>query len=340
MRSNSPDALTRRARRARRRSTRRLAAVAASVAIGLTATVGAATAVPLTSAQAQDSFGSFELASYTTTLEPVAVVSAEGTDDISTAAYAALDATDSAVAAAAQVEEDITASGLDIGTDDITIDTGDLADAAERLQGGLDMPAPLIPDLTDDVTALVASVETRVTELRTGLDAAIKKKAEEEAAEKARREAEAKAAAEKAAAEKAAAEAAAAAAANANANSGSSSGTSAPAPAPTYAAAGTSAAEAQSIARSMLPSFGWGDDQFGCLVSLWNKESGWNSQAYNPSSGAFGIPQALPGSKMASAGADWQTNAATQIRWGLGYIQGRYGSPCGAWGHSQAYGWY
>jgi len=75
-------------------------------------------------------------------------------------------------------------------------------------------------------------------------------------------------------------------------------------------------------------------------VSLWNKESGWNYQAQNRSSGAYGIPQALPGSKMSSAGGDWQTNAATQVRWGLGYILGRYGSPCGAWDHSQSVGWY
>ncbi len=90
----------------------------------------------------------------------------------------------------------------------------------------------------------------------------------------------------------------------------------------------------------MLASRGWGDDQFSCLVSLWNKESGWNYRAYNAGSGAYGIPQALPGSKMSSAGADWETNAATQISWGLGYISGRYGTPCGAWSHSQSTGWY
>jgi hypothetical protein len=90
----------------------------------------------------------------------------------------------------------------------------------------------------------------------------------------------------------------------------------------------------------MLGGYGWGDDQFGCLVALWDRESGWNSQAYNSSSGAYGIPQALPGSKMATAGADWQTNAATQISWGLGYIAGRYGTPCGAWNHSESVGWY
>ena len=90
----------------------------------------------------------------------------------------------------------------------------------------------------------------------------------------------------------------------------------------------------------MAANYGWGEDQFGCLVALWQKESGWNYQAYNSSSGATGIPQALPGSKMATAGADWQTNPATQIAWGLGYIAGRYGTPCGAWSHSQSVGWY
>jgi hypothetical protein len=94
------------------------------------------------------------------------------------------------------------------------------------------------------------------------------------------------------------------------------------------------------VARAMLAEFGWSQDQFGCLDSLWSRESGWNPRAANPSSSAYGIPQALPGSKMASAGPDWEYNPETQIRWGLGYIQGRYGSPCGAWGHSQAAGWY
>jgi hypothetical protein len=96
----------------------------------------------------------------------------------------------------------------------------------------------------------------------------------------------------------------------------------------------------QQIASAMLGSFGWSSSEFSCLVSLWNLESGWNVYASNPSSGAYGIPQALPGSKMASAGPDWQSNAATQIRWGLGYIKSLYGSPCGAWSHEQASGWY
>ncbi|MGN9912038.1 lytic transglycosylase domain-containing protein [Phytohabitans sp. LJ34] len=81
-------------------------------------------------------------------------------------------------------------------------------------------------------------------------------------------------------------------------------------------------------------------DQFPCLDKLWTKESGWNHKARNPSSGAYGIAQALPAGKMSSAGDDWETNPATQIKWGLGYIKGRYGDPCGAWAHSQDVGWY
>ena len=100
------------------------------------------------------------------------------------------------------------------------------------------------------------------------------------------------------------------------------------------------AGSAQSIADSMLGSFGWPSSQFSCLRPLWAGESGWSLTASNPSTGAYGIPQALPGSKMASAGPDWQTNAATQIRWGLGYIEDTYGSPCAAWSHEQADGWY
>jgi hypothetical protein len=101
-----------------------------------------------------------------------------------------------------------------------------------------------------------------------------------------------------------------------------------------------SSGSAQQIAMAMLASYGWSSGQFGCLDSLWEEESGWNVYAYNPGSGAYGIPQALPGSKMASAGPDWQSDAATQIRWGLSYIQATYGSPCAAWSHEEATGWY
>ncbi|WP_124038998.1 G5 domain-containing protein [Neoactinobaculum massilliense] len=102
----------------------------------------------------------------------------------------------------------------------------------------------------------------------------------------------------------------------------------------------TTAGGVKGIAQGMLSSYGWSQSQFACLDKLWTRESGWNASARNASSGAYGIPQALPGTKMASAGADWATNPATQIRWGLSYIQGRYGSPCNAWAHSQSTGWY
>jgi hypothetical protein len=118
-----------------------------------------------------------------------------------------------------------------------------------------------------------------------------------------------------------------------SASTSSSSSSSAP-------AAGTpDPGSAQAIAQQMVTARGWDTSQYNCLVSLWNRESGWNVYAYNPS-GAYGIPQALPGSKMATVGADWQTNPATQITWGLNYITGSYGTPCGAWAHSQAYNWY
>jgi hypothetical protein len=95
------------------------------------------------------------------------------------------------------------------------------------------------------------------------------------------------------------------------------------------------------IARAMLPAFHWSvSNQFRYLSWLWQRESGWNKYAMNPYSGAYGIPQALPGSKMASAGPNWRSNASTQIRWGLRYIRARYGSPRRAWNHSQATGWY
>ncbi|TIH29275.1 hypothetical protein D4765_17965 [Subtercola vilae] len=117
--------------------------------------------------------------------------------------------------------------------------------------------------------------------------------------------------------------------------------------------AAAAAAAAEALAEANTPSgakataenlasseYGWGSDQFSCLVSLWQKESGWSYTASNGSSGAAGIPQALPGSKMASIASDWQTNAATQVAWGLKYIASSYGSPCSAWSHSQSVNWY
>ncbi len=106
---------------------------------------------------------------------------------------------------------------------------------------------------------------------------------------------------------------------------------------------GMSPGQAQNYARSVAGNFGWGQDQVDrCLIPLWNGESGWRWNALNSSSGAYGIPQALPASKMAVSGANYQTNAATQVNWGLSYIKSSYGSPCNAWAtwNSRSPHWY
>ena len=108
----------------------------------------------------------------------------------------------------------------------------------------------------------------------------------------------------------------------------------------TAARATGTAGEAQAYAQKRCADYGWSDNDFNCLVALWNKESGWNANAHNSRSGAHGIPQALPASKMSSAGSDYMTNYKTQVNWGLGYIKSRYGSPSAAWSHSQRTGWY
>lgn len=99
-------------------------------------------------------------------------------------------------------------------------------------------------------------------------------------------------------------------------------------------------AAARQYAFDRLASWGNGQDQMNCLLWLWNRESGWRTNAYNAGSGAYGIPQALPGSKMATAGADWRTSYQTQVNWGLQYITARYGTTCAAWNHAQSVGWY
>jgi len=99
-------------------------------------------------------------------------------------------------------------------------------------------------------------------------------------------------------------------------------------------------ADPRTLAKALMPLFGMSTSDFSCVDSIWSQESGWNVHADNPYSSAYGIPQALPGSKMASAGPDWQNSAETQIKWGLGYIKSRYGSPCAAWSFKRAHGWY
>ena len=98
--------------------------------------------------------------------------------------------------------------------------------------------------------------------------------------------------------------------------------------------------EIQSYAHNLVLSYGWTEYDFECLIKLWNRESSWNPNAVNKKSGACGIPQSLPCKKMASFGKDYRTNYKTQIKWGLYYIKNRYGTPSGAWQHSQRTGWY
>jgi resuscitation-promoting factor RpfB len=100
------------------------------------------------------------------------------------------------------------------------------------------------------------------------------------------------------------------------------------------------AASPQQIAQSLLSSYGWDSSQWEALYQLWEQESGWSVTATNATSGAYGIAQANPASQMASTGSDYLTDATTQIKWGLGYIKERYGSPEAAWAHEEADGWY
>lgn len=198
-------------------------------------------------------------------------------------------------------------------TETTQVDLTDLKTDVKRLGRADQLSSEQVSELTAEVVLGTVIVQSKTSELQDALTAA-------KAAEAARVKAEA----ERVAAEKAAKEAAekkrraAAALAAANTPEG-----------------------AKAVARTMAAErYGWGEGEFSCLAKLWTKESGWNYQAYNSNGGATGIPQALPGSKMAAAGADWRTNAATQIAWGLGYIDRAYGSPCAAWGHSQAVNWY
>ena len=121
-----------------------------------------------------------------------------------------------------------------------------------------------------------------------------------------------------------------------------------PTPAPARATASTavtagrplSPAQAQAMARSMLAAYGWGQAQWPCLDKLWTQESSWMTTAENPSSGAYGIPQSLPASKMATIGADYRTDTRTQLTWGMQYVRDAYGSPCSAWSFHLAHNWY
>jgi hypothetical protein len=212
--------------------------------------------------------------------------------------------------------------------------TADFAAAGHQGQFGAQpaAQAATVATGTDDIraTKLAAAARSRQIQVaRMQATAAQAHKAHLALLAKRAEEARQAAAAAKAAAARQAAarQAAQKAAANSSGSSGSSSSASAPSGSP------------RQIAQQILAARGE-SGQFSCLDALWARESGWNVYAQNPGSGAYGIPQALPGSKMASAGPDWQSNAATQIKWGLSYIDSTYGSPCAAWAHSQATGWY
>ncbi|MBF4562064.1 lytic transglycosylase domain-containing protein [Microbacterium sp. VKM Ac-2870] len=297
-----------------------------SALLGLGLVIGAAT----TTAGALPAFAASEIPAASsgtatqTTSAPLSAITAGGVTAMSQA--------QAAVAAAAKVTMDVSASGLDIGTTDTVVDTTKLGSLISKLRAIDVTPAMMIPSLTSEASAETDAVVAKTSSLRSALEGAVQRKAAADAAAKAAAEAAAaKAAADAAAAAQAKAEEEAAAKAKASVASSSSR------PAVDV---NVDPASAQGIARSMAAAnYGWGDDQFACLVSLWNRESGWRVNAAN-GSGAYGIPQALPGSKMASAGADWETNPATQIAWGMGYIAGRYGTPCGAWDHSESSGWY
>ncbi|MGX2994795.1 aggregation-promoting factor C-terminal-like domain-containing protein [Streptomyces sp. JNUCC 64] len=171
-------------------------------------------------------------------------------------------------------------------------------------------------------TARVQAAKDAVAKQQEAKAAKAKAAAEAKAKAKAKAEEEAKERAEKKAKEEAASRSAT--------RTASATGS-----LPTTAKGSYSIAEIQAMARSVVPA-----DQFQCFSNIVDHESDWNYKAVNPSSGAYGLFQALPASKMSSAGSDWQTNPATQIKWGLSYMEGRYGSPCGAWDFWQANRWY
>jgi hypothetical protein len=210
---------------------------------------------------------------------------------------------------ASELNGEVAEAGLDVGGPS-SVDTAALTASTKRLADAEVVPMLIFPDIAHETADSTRAVADRVDDLRSRFEAAKSQRAAEQAAAEAQRKAEAAAAAE------------------------------AQRQADALAAANTPDGAKATARQLAAETYGWGDGQFSCLSSLWSKESGWNYRAYNAGSGATGIPQALPGSKMASFGGDWATNARTQIAWGLDYISRAYGSPCAAWGHSQATNWY
>ena len=306
--TNTP---SRRERRARRRGRRLASLVVAGGALGVLTAVGLVVTTPGAASALEPALSpatALSSAAESMVAEPVAEITSEARTAVAAARVA--------VAQAETVRADIVASELDLGAEPTSIDTDALDAAADRLAGLDVLPLLLDRAAPADVAARAETVTADALDLRERLNEGLAQRALQKAADRA-----------------AAAEAAAAAAAAAEAQR--------QAEAAAALAAANTPDGAKATARQMAASqYGWGDGQFSCLESLWTKESSWDYQAYNDSSGATGIPQALPGNKMASAGGDWQTNATTQISWGLGYIASVYGTPCAAWGHSQATDWY
>lgn len=202
-------------------------------------------------------------------------------------------------------------------------------DRADQVTRDLDRPA--LADVATQRAAAQAQTSQAISTEAGRLTAEQKAKAEAEAKaaaeQKAKADAAAKVAAEQKAKEAAAAKAAADKAAADKAAADKASG-------------GYSGSPRDMAKQIAAKEYGWGDQQFQCYDNIIMHESEWVVTATNPSSGAYGIPQALPGSKMASAGSDWRTNPVTQIHWGLDYVKGRYGTPCQAWSFKSANGWY
>ncbi|MFC7219945.1 transglycosylase SLT domain-containing protein [Streptomyces polyrhachis] len=227
-----------------------------------------------------------------------------------------------AVASATAVTSVGAVVGVAAGADPAS-DTADRVEATAADQTLLaDMPAQ--QDATSQYVSIAtqadAAADTAHAQARTALLESARKQAASDA--EAKKEAAEKAAAEKKAAEERAEQAKQAASRSSDGGDFS-------------VQSSYTIAEVQAIARQMVPA-----DQFQCFSNIVDHESGWRYTASNPSSGAYGLMQALPGSKMVSAGADWQTNPATQIEWGLDYMDSRYGGPCGAWNFWQNNHWY
>ena len=198
------------------------------------------------------------------------------------------------------------AGGVEIASGTTSTEASAVAERSDQVSRALERPS--LEQIASDRVAAQAQTVAAISVQGERLSVAEKQAAEKKAAEKAQQEAAAKAAA--AGAKKAA-------------GSGGYSGS------------------PREIARQMAAKdYGWGEQQFQCYDNIIMRESEWVITATNPSSGAYGIPQALPASKLATAGSDWRTNPATQIRWGLDYVKGRYGTPCAAWSFKSVKGWY